>query len=182
MNSMIAQVYSLPALIRESFEVFDDAARRTLDHKLCLSLKRLFVTGCGDSHYASLGSELAFETLAGVPTEPMSALQFARYAVGYLPPTAPGTNLVIGVSVSGEVARMAEALRLARQAGTGTMALTATLGSRVADAAERVFLSSTPPFPDPPGVHTPGVRSYLANQLALRRRSSPRLEGAIYRG
>ncbi len=167
MNSMVAQVRSLPALIRELVPVLDDTVRRTLDHKLCLSVKRLYVTGCGDSHHAALASELGFEALAGRPTEPMSALQFARYAAGYLPPTGPGTNLVIGVSVSGEVARTTEALRLARQAGARTLALTATPGSRVAEAAELVVLATTPPFPDPPGVSTPRVRSYLANQLGL---------------
>jgi glucosamine--fructose-6-phosphate aminotransferase (isomerizing) len=167
MNSMVAQVRSLPALIREMVPVLDDTVRKTLDHKLCLSVKRLYVTGCGDSHHAALASELAFEALAGRPTEPMSALQFARYAAGYLPPTGPGTNLVIGVSVSGEVARTTEALRLARQAGASTLALTATPGSRLAEAAELVVLTTTPAFPDPPGVHTPRVRSYLASQLGL---------------
>jgi glutamine---fructose-6-phosphate transaminase (isomerizing) len=167
MNAMVAQVRSLPALIREMVPVLDDAVRKTLDHKLCLSVKRVYVTGCGDSHHAALASELAFETLAARPTEPMSALQFARYAAAYLPPTGPGTNLVIGVSVSGEVARTTEALRLARQAGASTLALTATPGSRLAAAAELVVLSTTPPFPDPPGEHVPGVRSYLANQLGL---------------
>jgi glucosamine--fructose-6-phosphate aminotransferase (isomerizing) len=164
---MLAQIHSLPALIREVVQPFDDAARATLDHSLCLSLKRLFVTGCGDSHHAALGCELAFESIAGVPMEPMTALQFARYAVGYLTETVPNTNIVIGISVSGEVSRTLEALTLARQAGAATIALTATPGSRVAQAAERVFDSQTSPFPDPPGVHTPGVRSYTSNQIAL---------------
>jgi glucosamine--fructose-6-phosphate aminotransferase (isomerizing) len=167
MNSMVAQVRSLPALIREMVPVLDDTVRKTLDHKLCLSVKRVYVTGCGDSHHAALASELAFESLAGRPTEPMSALQFARYAAGYLPPTGPGTNLVIGVSVSGEVARTTEALRLARQAGATTVALTAAPDSRLAETADLVVPSTTPPFPDPAGVHTPRVRSYLASQLGL---------------
>ncbi len=167
MNPMVAQVRSLPALIRELVPILDDTVRKTLDHKLCLSVKRLYVTGCGDSHHAALASELAFESLAGRPTEPMSALQFARYAAGYLPPTGPGTNLAIGVSVSGEVVRTTEALRLARQAGASTLALTATPGSRLTEAAELVVLSTPPPFPEPPGVSVPRVRSYLANQLGL---------------
>ena len=167
MNAMVAQVRSLPTLIREMVPALDDRVRKTLDHKLCLSVKRVYVTGCGDSHHAALASELALETLAGRPAEPMSALQFARYAAGSLPPTGPGTNLVIGVSVSGEVARTTEALRLARQAGATTVALTATPGSRVAEAAELVVPSTAPAFPDPPGEHVPGVRSYLASQLGL---------------
>ncbi len=167
MNSMLSQIHSLPTLIRESFQPSDDAARQTLDHALCLSAKRLFVTGCGDSHHASLSSELAFETLAGLPAEPMTALQFARYAAGFLPGGGPGMNLVIGISVSGEVSRTLEALTLARRAGAATVALTATPGSRVANAAEHVYLAQTTPFPEPPGAHTPGVRSYLVSQLAL---------------
>ena len=164
---MLSQVYSLPSLIRDAARPFDDVARETLDHDLCLSLKRIFVAGCGDSHHASIGTELAFEALTGLPVEPMTALQFARYAAGYLPKTGPKTNLVIGLSVSGAVSRTKEALRLAREAGATTVALTATPGSVVANAAELIFMATTAPFPDPPGVHTPGVRSYLASQLGL---------------
>ena len=167
MNSMIAQIQSLPALIREIFQPFDDVVRSALDRETCRSVQRLFVTGCGDSHHAALTTELAFEALAGVPTEPMTALQFARYAVGYLPQASPGSNVVVGMSVSGEVTRTAEALTLARQAGAVTLALTATPGSRAANSVERVLLTQTSPFPDPPGTTTPGVRSYAANQLAL---------------
>jgi glutamine---fructose-6-phosphate transaminase (isomerizing) len=167
LNPMAAQIHSLPALIRESFDAFDDLVRRTLDHNLCLSVKRVFLAGCGDSHHAALGAELAFEALAGVPTEPMTALQFARYAAGYLPPGSPNTNLVIGISASGAVSRTVEAVRLARGAGAATLALTATAGSPLAETAELVLLSTIPPFPAPPGVHPPATRSYLAHQLLL---------------
>ena len=167
MNSMIEQVYSIPDLIRDSLDQFDDGIRRTLDHNFCLSLKRIFLTGCGDSHHASLNTELAFESLAGLPTEPLTALQFARYTAPYLPDTGPGTNGVIGISVSGEVARTLEALLLARRVGATTIALTATPGSRVAEAGDFKVYSTTAPFPEKEGVHTPGIRSFTANQLAL---------------
>ena len=167
MNSMVAQVHSLPGMIRESAQGFDDLIRTTLDNNFCLSIKRLFITGCGDSHHAALNTELAFESLAGIPTEPMTALQFSHYGAGYLPGAGPGMNVVIGISVSGEVARTTEALLLANQAGAETLALTATPGSRVDQAANRTVFSTTAEFPDPPGVHTPGVRTYAANQIAL---------------
>jgi len=167
MNSMVSQVRSLPELIRESTQHIDDAIRTTLDHEFCLSMKRLFITGCGDSHHAALNTELAFESLAGIPTEPMTALQFSHYGVSFLPHTGPGTNVVIGISVSGEVARTTEALNLANMAGAETVAVTATPGSRVDQAARRTVFSTSSPFPDPPGVHTPGIRTYTANQLVL---------------
>ena len=165
MNSMIAQIRSLPALIREAFGPFDEAVRSTLDRPTCQAMQRLVVTGCGDSHHAALTTELAFEALAGLPTEPMTALQCARYGVGFLPEA--GGNVVVGMSVSGEVTRTIEALTLARQAGATTIVLTATPGSRIGRVADRIVLTQTAPFPDPPGTVTPGMRSYVANQLGL---------------
>lgn len=167
MNRMIEQVHSLPDLIRESLPEFDERVRKALDHKFCLSLKRIYITGCGDSHHASLTSELAFEALAGIPTEPMTALQFAHYAAGYMPDTGPGTNAVVGISVSGEVTRTLEALNFARQEEAVSVALTATPDSRIAEAGDIKIFSTVTPFPDPPGTHTPGVRTYAATQLTL---------------
>jgi glucosamine--fructose-6-phosphate aminotransferase (isomerizing) len=167
MNSMVAQVHSIPDLVRESTVKFDEIIRNTLTHDLCLSMKRLFLTGCGDSHHAALNAELALESIAGMPTEPMTAMQFSHYGVAHLPDTGPGTNIVIGISVSGEVARTVEALNLANKKGATTIGLTATPGSRVDTTSELTIFSTITPFPDPPGTHTPGVRSYAANQLAL---------------
>lgn len=160
---MIDQIHSLPSLIRDIVRPYDDSIRAGLGRDLCRSLRRLFVTGCGDSHHAALAAEWAFEALAGVPTEPMTALQFARYAAAYTPPA----SVVIGVSVSGGVSRTAEALRLANQAGAATIALTADPDGLVGRAAQQTLLVQAPPFPEPPGMVTPGVRSYIANQIAL---------------
>lgn len=167
MNSMIEQIYSLPALLREVAQPLDEAARKAISHDLALSVKRVFITGCGDSHHAALESELAMESLTGLPTEPMTALQFARYAAGFIPKSGPFTNLVAGISVSGEVSRTFEALQMAHEAGATTLALTATPGSRVAGAADIILDTASPAFPEPAGTHTPGVRSYLTNQMAL---------------
>lgn len=167
MNPMLEQIYSLPGMIREIFQPFDDAVRTTLDFKLCLSLKRLYVTGCGDSHHAAVGTHLAFESLSGVPTEAQTAMEFARYSAPYLPKSEPGTNAVIGISVSGEVSRTLEALEQGRKYGATTVSLCGTPGSRIFKASDFVINSQTPPFPDPPGMYVPGVRSFTSNQLAL---------------
>jgi glucosamine--fructose-6-phosphate aminotransferase (isomerizing) len=167
MNNMMAQIQSLPDLAVEIFHPLDEGVRMGVDHDLAVSLKRIFITGCGDSHHASLCSELAFETLTGLPCEPMTAQQFARYAAGFIPKTGPLTNLVIGISVSGAVARTLEALRMANQAGSVTLALTATPGSPIAMEAQKAIVAMSPSFPEPPGVHVPGVRTYFTNQMAL---------------
>ena len=167
MNSMIAQVESLPELLREVLPKLDERSRLSLHPDLILSLKRIFITGCGDSHHAGLTTKLAFEKLAGLPTTIATSLQFARYEAGFLPKSGPKTNLVIGISVSGSVARTFEALQMAKEAGATTLALTATPDSRVASAGEILFQAPNPEFPIPEGEVSPGVRSFFVNQLAL---------------
>lgn len=167
MNSMIAQIESLPELFREVFPILDESSRLALHPDLILSLKRIYITGCGDSHHAGLTTKLAFEKLAGMPTTVATSLQFARYEAGFLPKSGPKTNLVIGISVSGSVARTFEALQLAKEAGATTLALTATPESPVASAGEILFQAPNPEFPIPEGEISPGVRTFFINQLAL---------------
>ena len=79
-NSTIAQVFSLPNMIREEFKQLDAQIRQLMNHEEFLSVKRVIITGCGDSHMAGLATELAFEQIAGIPCEPMRAARSARKA------------------------------------------------------------------------------------------------------
>ncbi|MDO9547232.1 MAG: SIS domain-containing protein [Pelolinea sp.] len=167
MNYMIEQIHSLPELLNQIFQPLDDTIRQKLDHELCLSLKRLYVVGCGDSHHASLSTELAFESLTRLPDDPMASMLFGRYAAGFIPQSGPKTNLVIGISVSGAVSRTAEALRMGGQAGATTVALTATPDSIVGKAAKIILDVPVPEFPSPEGMVIPGVRSYFTSQVGL---------------
>ncbi len=162
------QIDTLPDLLRAIVPVFDKSARDTFDFELCTSIKRINLVGCGDSHHASVGAELAFNQIAGVPTQAYSSLTYARYNVGYLPQTGPNTNLTIAVSVSGVVTRTVEALTLARKAGALGIALTGNPDSRLATNADKIFQTTVPPLPDElRGMIVPGVRSYLASQVGL---------------
>lgn len=167
-SPMHQQIDTLPQLVREIAGPFDESARATFDFELCHSVKRIYLVGCGDSYHAPAGAELAFHQLAKVPAQAVSSLTFSRYVAAYLPPTGPKTNLVITVSVSGVVSRTIEALWLARQAGAVGVALTGTPGAPLAQSAEKVFTTTVPPLPDEMrGMVVPGVRSYLASQMAL---------------
>lgn len=159
---IIAQVESLPELIRGEFETLDMRARRLLNHNECLSVKRIVIAGCGDSHMAGLAAELAFEQIAGIPTEPMTAMQAGRYGSPYFERLFPRNPLTIGISVSGTVARTREAIALARQAGALTVAVTANPDAPLAEAAELVFDCTVPAF-----APAPGIRSYRVSLLVL---------------
>lgn len=167
MNTMVSQIQSLPDLLRETFQNLDESARMKLHPELILSLKQLFITGCGDSHHVGITTQLAFHQLAGVPTTPTTAMDFARYRAGFVPNTGPNTNLVVGISVSGTVVRTFEALKMAKDAGAVTLSLTASADSLVGKAGEILFEVPNIPFPMPEGEVCPGVRSYFVNQVAL---------------
>ncbi|WP_420642448.1 SIS domain-containing protein [Candidatus Leptofilum sp.] len=162
------QVDTLPEMVETMIDDLVTAVRHTITPALSQKVTRVFTTGCGDSYFAPLNAELAFEQLAGLSCEPMTAMQFARYAVGFLPETGRGSNLVIAVSVSGGVNRTVEAMNLARQVGATAVALTGNPAGPLAQAAELILETAVPPLPDElRGMIVPGTRSYVASQLAL---------------
>lgn len=159
---IITQVESLPDMIRDEFETLDMRVRRLLNHNGLLSVKRIVITGCGDSHMAGLATELAFEEVAGIPVEPMTAMQEGRYGAPYFDTMFPRNPLVIGISVSGTVARTREAIALARKNGALTVAMTANPDAPLAGAAEMVLDCTVPP-----SVPAPGIRSYRVSLMML---------------
>ena len=162
------QVDTLPDLVRAAIDPFYTAVRQTITTQIAEKIERVYLTGCGDSHHAPMNAELAFEQLAGLPCQAMTAMQFARYKAGYLPATGRGTNLVIAVSVSGSASRTVEAMRMARLSGAVAIALTGNPQSALAAEAELIMETAVPPLPDElQGMIVPGTRSYIASQLAL---------------
>ena len=161
-NNMIAQVESLPELIRTEIDTLDERVLQLLDDPAVRGVQHLITTGCGDSHMAAVATELAFEMLAGLPTQPMTAMQAARYGILHQPQETLAQLLVVGISVSGTVARTQEAVLIAREAGAQTLALTANPQAPLGQVAEKVLDCSIPPFPD-----APGVRTYRASLMAL---------------
>lgn len=161
-NPMCEQAWSLPELLRTLYPVLENSARRTLRTEEIFSIQRIVLTGCGDSYAAGLATKHIFELLTGIPTEVVSALDLARYyhpaQIGF----APHNPLVIAVSSSGTVARLAEAAQFAREHGAFVLAVTANPDAPLGQAASRVLTAKTPPF-----VSAPGVRSYLTSVLTL---------------
>lgn len=92
---------------------------------------RIFLVGCGDSHYCGLATRLAFERWTGIATEALEALEFSRYAVDH----APSGSWVICVSNSGRVARTVEAALFARRRGLLPVALTYQPTSRLSESS-----------------------------------------------
>lgn len=119
---------------------------------------RVYLAGCGDSHYAGLATRYAFERWTGIPTEALESLELSRYAID----AAPADALVVAVSNSGRVARTVECALVASRRGIASLAVTYDPESRLARAAP-MTLGWT--YRDVG--FGPGTLSYLASLTAL---------------
>jgi glucosamine--fructose-6-phosphate aminotransferase (isomerizing) len=162
LNEMWAEVQSLPTLIRGELQSCEEKVRHLLNHNEVLSVKEVYTAGSGDSYSVGVAAEMAFEELTGLPTRALTGMAFSRYAAHTLKSRSPRDPLVVGISVSGEVARTIEAIKLARQLGALTVALTGDSNSRATQAAEKVLALPTERFG-----RSPGVRSYRMSLLGL---------------
>jgi len=126
-----------------------------------------FSIGCGDSYCAALASRSFMMDAMRRMIEPVESLEFARYLVEYMPAGA----FVFGVSNSGTVSRTIEGVRLARERGAWTFAVTVDATNRLANTAETlVKVNATPNIkerPDGTRVITPGTVTYAASLLGL---------------
>ncbi len=161
-NEMRAAVFSKGDLIEQIVPELDRRARNVLTVAECRVINEVYLTGCGDSHHASLATELAFQQWSGVRTKALTSMQFARYEAPALARAGGRGAAVFSTSVSGEVSRTIETVVLARRAGARTIACTGSPASRIAQAAERTMNIATPPGPG-----GPGVRGYTASLLGL---------------
>src|SRR6266550_1464164 len=119
---------------------------------------RVYLVGCGDSHYAGLATRFAFERWTGVPTEALESLEFSRYAVHSAPPDA----LVIAVSNSGRVVRTVECARVAGERGIQSLGLTYNAQSPLARTASLLM-----PWTYQDVGFGPGTLSYVASLVGL---------------
>jgi glucosamine--fructose-6-phosphate aminotransferase (isomerizing) len=163
---MLDEVLSLPGLLSEGVKEAAEVVGQ-LPRGLLRCVRRLVVTGSGDSYFAGIATRLAVETIAGVVAEPMTSLYVSRFGAESLAAGGPAGTLVVGISVSGSTARTVESLAIARAAGAPTVGLTMREGSRLAEVAEHVLLVQGTPWVDPEPTTTPGVRSWALNLVTL---------------
>jgi glucosamine--fructose-6-phosphate aminotransferase (isomerizing) len=155
---MYDEIWRRPGLIRDGLEELDHLVRTTLPADACRRWTRVLLTGCGDSYYAGLATELAFASWTGLAVDVRPALQGGRYTIPAMAP--PG--VVFSVSHSGRVSRTIETVALARARGLDSVAVTGTPASPITREARWVLAR-----PLPVSGRTPGVRSYTQAQLFL---------------
>jgi len=155
---MYDEVLERPAFIRDNLERLDDLVRSNLPRQACRRWTGVLLTGCGDSFYAGLASELAFETWTGLPVDVQPSLQGGRYAI----PSMRTPAVVFSVSHSGRVSRTIETVALARAYGLDSVAVSGNPDSPITREAHWILAHRLQT-----SGQTPGVRSYTQAQLFL---------------
>lgn len=159
---LIRQVESLAADLADHLGAVSAQVSGLLTAQEWAGAGAVYLTGDGDSYHAACAAEMAFESLAGVTCEPLSALRFLGYCAPWLHPAPAGRPLVIAVSASGGTQRVAQAVEAARQRGALTIAVTGAPDGAVTQAADRSLVIELDRL-EP----SPGIRTYQASLLGL---------------
>lgn len=164
---MLQEIALQPDFVRDNVDAMFEATRRSLAEHPSRDISAGFMIGCGDSYCAALAARSFMMETTGRMVEPVEALEFSRYLVSYM----PSRSFVLGVSNSGTVSRTIEGVRLARERGAWTFAVTVSAGNRLAETAETLIkVNATPNIkerPDGTRVITPGTVTYTASLLGL---------------
>jgi glucosamine--fructose-6-phosphate aminotransferase (isomerizing) len=133
---MLKEIYEQPEAVRETI------GDRVRGHNLVLdalemseteiqNLRRIVVVACGTAYHAGVVGRYVIEEWARIPVEPDIASEWI-----YRNPVLSKDTLVIGISQSGETRDTVNAVKLAREKGARTLAITNLMGTQITREAE----------------------------------------------
>jgi len=128
---MLKEIYEQPEAVRETI------GDRVRGHDLVLealgmteveiqNLRRIVVVAAGTSYHAAVVGRYVIEEWARVPVEPDIASEWI-----YRNPVLSKDTLVVGISQSGESRDTVNAVKLARERGARTLAVTNLMGTQI---------------------------------------------------
>jgi glucosamine--fructose-6-phosphate aminotransferase (isomerizing) len=98
------------------------------------NLRRMVILATGTAYHAGVVGRYAIEEWARLPCEPDIASEWR-----YRNPVLTKDTLVVGISQSGETRDTIHAIRLARESGARTMAITNMMGTQITQEVEQVL-------------------------------------------
>jgi glutamine---fructose-6-phosphate transaminase (isomerizing) len=137
---MLKEIYEQPDAVRETIgERIRPGGRLELEglgvtDKQVRNLRRIVILACGTAYHAGVVGRYIIEEWARIPVEPDIASEWI-----YRNPVLSRDTLVIGISQSGETRDTVEAMKLAREAGAKTVAITNMMGSQITREVDSVL-------------------------------------------
>lgn len=134
----------------------------TITMKEIYDMKRIIITGCGDSYLAGIAMKPMMEEMTGLDIEICRAVDFSRYYPENRLGQRPNDPLVILISVSGNISRLIEAAKRAKKLGANTLAVTDSEETALAKECNDVLELCVPETE-----RAPGLGAYIATCFAL---------------
>jgi glucosamine--fructose-6-phosphate aminotransferase (isomerizing) len=136
---MLKEIYEQPEAVAETIGERVRHGRLALediglDDEELLHLRRIVMISCGTSYHAAVVGRYVIEEWARVPVEFDIASEWR-----YRNPVLTRDTLVVGISQSGETADTIAAMRLAREKGARTLAITNMMGAQITREVDRVL-------------------------------------------
>src|SRR3954449_5244073 len=136
---MLKEIYEQPDAVKETL---GDRVRNGhlvleslgLTDQELRNLRRIVILACGTAYHSGVVGRYIIEEWARIPVEPDIASEWR-----YRNPVLSKDTLVIGISQSGETADTLAAMRLAREKGARTLAITNQLGTQVTREVDAVL-------------------------------------------
>lgn len=157
---VLKEIHEGPETIKNALRGRLDGDRLSLSEVEGLDLSQVnrgYIVACGTSFYAGLVGKRLLEEWARLPVEVAFASEF-RYGCPVIDPR----TLVVLISQSGETADTLAALRLAKERGALTMALTNVMGSSISRGADRVFYLQAGPE-----IGVVATKTYIAELVVI---------------
>ncbi len=162
---MLKEIFEQPNVIKETLagRIDEDGnvhLARDLDgvDTDCLrSLSKIAITGCGSAYHAGMVGMYLLRSLVHLPVEMELASEF-RYGDPVIDPT----TLVIAMSQSGETADTVEALRIARESGSGLLSICNVVGSHLSRLADATLYTR-----GGPEIGVAATKTYVSQVAAL---------------
>ena len=134
---MLKEIYEQPRAIRETIgskislnsKIEFDNLKFTKEY--LKSLNKIYIVACGTAMHAGLAGKNAIEKICRIPTEVDIASEFR-----YRDPIVDSKTLCIFISQSGETADTIAALKLSKEKGAKTLAITNVIGSSITREAD----------------------------------------------
>ena len=138
---MLKEIYEQPTAIRETVGAkFSEDSKCEFEElnfskEYLESLNKIYIIACGTAMHAGLAGKNAIEKLCKIPTEVDIASEFR-----YRDPIIDNKTLCIFISQSGETADTIAALKLSKEKGAKTLAITNVIGSSITREADYFYL------------------------------------------
>ena len=136
---MLKEIYEQPEAVAET--IGDRVRHGTLvldglghSEDELRNLRRIVILACGTAYHAGVVGRYVIEEWARIPVEPDIASEWI-----YRNPVIDKDTLVIGISQSGETRDTIDAMKLAREKGARTLAITNMMGSQITREVDSVL-------------------------------------------